>query len=55
MDGLFAELGATEDVRSEGAVAQLSSSQRDELALLAVLSPLMETNLRAPVAARVLL
>ena len=51
LEGLFAELGVTEDVRSEGAVAQLSPAQRDELALLAVLSPLMETNLRAPVAA----
>ncbi len=53
LDGLFAEFGATEDCRSEGAVAQLSPAQRDELALLSVLSPLMETNLRAPVAARV--
>ena len=37
LDGLFAELGATEDGRSEGTVAQLSPAQREKLALLSVM------------------
>ena len=50
MDGLFCGLaGSSEDCAGEGSVAQMTGAQRDELALLSVLAPLMETNLRAQV------
>ena len=51
LDRLFEGLGSSDrEEFSEGAVTQLSPAQRDEFALLSLLSPLMETNLRAPVA-----
>ena len=50
LDGLFGGLaGPSEDREGEGSVTQMSGAQRDELALLSVLAPLMETNLRAAV------
>ena len=51
LDRVFDGMGSSDsEDSSEGAVTQLSSAQRDELALLSLLSPMMETNLRAPVA-----
>ena len=50
LDGLFGGLaGPAEDCASEGSVTQMTCAQRDELTLLSVLAPLMETNLRAQV------